>query len=264
MVDFIEEVEEQLRSDRYRALAWRIAPWFIAAFVAVVVGWLGAWGWTTLQARNVAKASQAYDKALQALAQNDETGAFTDLDAVAKSGPPAYKALALMQQGNIRLSANKADEAAAFYDKAAKAAPNPVIGDVARMKAVWALMDTAPYPQIETRLKPLMGEKKPMDLYAKEALAMAKLAAGRTAEARSELQALTLTLGAPQGMRARAQAALGVIDSGQAKVATQVVKAAATLPPPAQPNFAPSPGAAPGPEGQAPAGAAQPAPGSDQ
>ena len=64
MVDFIEEVEEQLRSDRYRALAWRLAPWFIAALVALVLGWLGVWGWQVLQARNVGKASAAYDKAL--------------------------------------------------------------------------------------------------------------------------------------------------------------------------------------------------------
>ena len=44
VVDFVEEVEEQLRSDRYRSFAQRAWPWFVAALVAVVIGWLAAWG----------------------------------------------------------------------------------------------------------------------------------------------------------------------------------------------------------------------------
>ena len=264
MVDFIEEVEEQLRSDRYRALALRIAPWFIAAFVAVTVGWLGAWGWSAIQDRNVAKASQAYDKGLQSLAQGDETGAFTTFADLGKSGPPAYRALALMQEGNIRMGANKTDEAVAFYDQAAKVAPTPVMADAARLKAALALMDTAPYPQINTRLSPLIGPDKPFDLFAKEALAMAKLMAGKAAEARSDFSALSLTLGAPEGMRNRAQAAIAVIDSGQAKTAAEVARAAAILPPPAQPSFAPSPEGAQAPQGQAPGSGPQSAPGSAQ
>lgn len=264
MVDFIEEVEEQLRSDRYRALALRIAPWFIAAFVAVIVGWLGAWGWSMIQDRNVSRASQAYDKGLQALTSGDETGAFSTFAALGKSGPPAYKSLALLQEGNIRLMANKTDEAVAFYDQAAKAAPSPVIADAARLKAAIALIDTAPFPQIQTRLAPLIGVGKPYDLYAKEALAFAKLQAGQSAQARSDFSALTLTLGVPPGMRERALAAMAVIDSGQSKTLAEVAKLSASLPPPAQPNVQPSPEGAQAPQGQAPNGGPQPAPGSAQ
>ena len=232
MVDFVDEVEEQLRSDRYRALAWRILPWFAAALAATIVGWLGVWGFQAWQNRNVGKASIAYDKGVAALSQGDETGAYTDFEAVGKTGPAGYKTLALMQQGNIRLAAGKAEDAAGFYDAAAKAAPNAVLGDLARLKAALALLDTAPLPQLQTRLAALIGPKKPYDLYAKEALAMAKLEAGKTAEARGDFSALSITLGVTEAMRARAQAAVALIDSGQGPVAVQVVRAAATLPPP--------------------------------
>ncbi|HWA61805.1 MAG TPA: tetratricopeptide repeat protein [Caulobacteraceae bacterium] len=249
MVDFIEEVEEQLRADRYRALARRTLPWFLAALAAIIVGWLGAWGYQTWNDRNVAKASAAYDKALTALAQGDQTGAFTGFDQVGKTGPAGYKSLALMQQGNIRLMADKTDEAVGYYDQAAKAAPTPLIGDLARLKAAMALMDTAPYAQIETRLKPLIGDKKPFDLNAREALAMAKLAAGKTAEARTDCAALTLMLGVTQGIRERCQAMMSVIDSGQAKTVVQVAKTAATLPPPPPPSLGAAQGApSPGPD----------------
>lgn len=247
MTDFIEEVDEQVRSDHYRTLARRAWPWVAAAFIALVVGWLAVWGYNIWQDRNIGKASIAYDKALTSLAQGDETGAYTGFDALGKSGPPGYRALALMQQGNIRLAAGKPSEAAAFYDAAGKTAPNPILRDLGRLRAAQTLLDTAPYPQVQTRLSALIGDKRPFDLEAREALAMAKLMAGKTSEARGDFNALTLTLGVSDAMRSRAEAAMGLIDAGEAATTVQVVKAAALLPPPKQPAFA-----APGGEGGAP------------
>ena len=232
MVDFIEEVEEQLRSDRYRSLALKAGPWFIALLVAVISVWLAVWGYDVWRDRNIAAASVTYDKALTALAQGDQTGSYNDFTPLAASGPAGYKTLALLQQGNIRLAVNKNADAAALFDQAAKAAPNNIIADLARLRAALALMDTAPYPQLQTRLTALIGDKKPFDLQAREALAMAKLAAGKTAEARGDFNALTITLGVSQAMRSRAQAAIALIDSGQVASALAAAKAAATMPPP--------------------------------
>ncbi len=231
MVDFVEEVEERLRAERYASFANRWLPLIVAAVVAVVVGWLGVWGWRTWQDRNIGRASVAYDGAMTALGSGDQTGAFTALAPVAKDGPAAYRSLALMAQGDIRLGADKPQEAAALYDEAAKAAPNAVFRDLARLRAAEVLMDTAPYPQIQTRLQPLIGEKKPYDLLAREALAMAKIQAGKVQEARGDLNALSLTLGVTAAMRNRAQAAIQLIDTGQAARVGQVVRQAATMPP---------------------------------
>ena len=54
MVDVFEEVEEQIRSDRYRALALKILPWFIGAVVLVLVavgGWQGYRAWIGSQSQ---------------------------------------------------------------------------------------------------------------------------------------------------------------------------------------------------------------------
>jgi len=251
VVDFIEEVDEQLRADRYRALARRTLPWFFAALAAIVIGWSGAAGYQYWRNQNIDKAAAVYDKAMTALSQGDETGAYAGFDTLSKSGPAGYKTLALIQQGNIRLAADKAVEAAALYDAAAKAAPNPILGDGARLKAALALLDTAPYAQLETRLKPLIGGGKPFDAQAREALAFAEMAAGKTAKARSDFQALTLALGATDDMRQRAATAVALIDSGQAKTAVDVAKLAATLPPPPPQTMQLPPGAQPAPDQQA-------------
>jgi hypothetical protein len=232
VVDFIEEVEEQLRSDRYRSIALKAAPWFAALLVGVVAVWLAVWGFDVWRDRNIAAASVTYDKALTELAQGDQTGAYNDLGPIAASGPAGYKTLALMQQGNIRLAAGKNADAAALFDKAATAAPDPILGDLARLRAALTLMDSAPYAQLQTRLAALIGDKKPFDLQAREALAMAKLAAGKTSEARDDFNALTISLGVSQSMAARAKAAIALIDAGEVPAALAAAKAAATMPPP--------------------------------
>lgn len=260
MVDFVEEVEERLRAERYGSLARRYLPWIIAAVVAAVVGWLGIWGFDAWRDRNIGQASIAYDKGMTDLAGGDTSGAYDAFAPIAKTGPAGYRTLALMQQANIRLGAGKADEAGALYDAAAKAAPNPILGDLARLRAAQVLMDTAPYAQIETRLKPLAADNRPFALQAKEMLAMAKLQAGKTQEARGDFNALSLTLGVTPGMRARAQGAIALIDSGQAALVGQVVKSAASMPPP-------SGAMSLGPAGGSPAGAPpsqDPAPNPDQ
>jgi len=263
VVDFVEEVEEQLRAERYNALARRAAPWFVVALVATILGWLGVWGFHVWRDRNLGAASVAYDKGVAALASGDQTGGYTDFAPIAKDGPAAYRTLALIQQGNIRMMAGKAEEAAALYDSAARVAPNVILGDLARLKAALALMDSAPFPQLQTRLSALIGQKKPYDLQAREALALARLQVGKLREARNDFNALTLTLGVSQSMRARAQTAIALIDSGQAAVAGSVVRAAATLPPPSASIFAPSTSQAPPSAGAAGGGEADSPPSSE-
>ena len=86
---------------------------------------------------------------------------------------------------------------------------------------------------------------------------------GKLREARNDFNALTLTLGVSQSMRARAQTAIALIDSGQAAVAGSVVRAAATLPPPSASIFAPSTSQAPPSAGAAGGGEADSPPSSE-
>ena len=235
MVDFVEEVEEELRAERYASLARRVVPWIAAALGATVVGWLGVWGYDSWTNHRIEAASVAYDKAMVTMAGGDPAGAFNAFAPIAKDGPPAYKALALMQQANIRLGSGARDEAVGLFDAAGKAAPKGILADLAELRAAQTMMDSAPFPQIETKLTPLIGPKKPFNLEARELLAMARLQSGQFQAARGDFNAISLTLGVPQAMRARDQAAIALIDSGEAGLLSQVVKAAATLPPPTGP-----------------------------
>ncbi len=234
MSDFVNEVEETLRAERMASIFRRVWPWFAAALIATIVGWLGAWAWQTWRSQNIGRASIVYDKAMAALEAGDQAGAFTQLQPLARSGPAGYRTLALMTQADIRLSADKTQEAASLFDQAAKAAPNPIFHDLAALRAAQVLIDTAPLPQMTVRLGPLIGADKPFDLQAREALAIAKLEAGQTRQARDDLNALSLSLGVSSSMRQRDQGIIALIDSGQGARVAEVVKAAAHLPPGAE------------------------------
>jgi hypothetical protein len=232
VVDVFDEVEEQLRSERYRSLAVKSLPFVAAITAAVVIGVGGYWGWTSYQTTQANKASEGYQAALETAQKESPAKAFGQFKAVADGGAKGYKALALLQMGDIRVEENKTKEAVGYFDEAAKAAPNALLGDLARLKSAFALMDTAPYPELESRLTPLAGEKSPYRVYAKEALAFAKLQAGDLKGARADFVVLanSLDTSTSDEVRQRAQAAMQLIDSGTAKDLAAAVKAAAKLP----------------------------------
>ncbi len=231
MTEFFEEVEEQLRSDRYRTILAKGWPYVAALAVAALLVTFGVWGWQTYKASQAAHASETYTQALDALGKGDTAGADKAFAEVAKSGPPAYKSLALQQQAGIRLTNKQPTEAIDLLERAAKVAPNPVLGDIATLKAAYLVMDRAPYAEVEARLKPLMEAKRPYRSLAKEALAMAKIGAGKIDEAKADFAALQLALDAPEAVRQRAQAVQILIAAGTAKTIPTVAKAAAELPP---------------------------------
>lgn len=259
MVDLFNEVDEELRSDRYRSFFSRALPWLIALVVAVILAYFGTYAVGYFQDQKVAKATSEYQNGLQALSRNDNAGAFAHFEAAAKAGSPVYAALALSHEAGIRASAGKTAEAVSLYDAAAKAYSDPVFADLNSLKAAELLLDTAPYAQLVTRLTPLTDKKRPYWIYAKEALAMAKLMAGKTAAARADFNVLSLTIGVTDDMRQRAQQTIQLIDSGEAPAAIAGVKAAASLPPSPPPNILAPTDAAPadGAPSPVPSGAAQ-------
>jgi hypothetical protein len=246
VVDVFSEVDEQLRAERLRSFMRRAVPAFIAALVLTVLAVAGVQGWQMYQTSQSNKAAQTYQSAMDTMSKGDGEKAFQQFDALAKHGGP-YQALALMQQGGIRMDQNKAAEAAALFDKAVAAGKSPLISDIAALKSAYAVMDTAPLAQLEAKLTPLTAAGRPFRVQAREALALARLAAGKTAAAKSDLVAIANQLDTPDSARQRAQAIISLIDSGSAgglKKLAEDARTAAPLPLPGQPGpQQPPPGA---------------------
>lgn len=234
MVDVFEEVEGDLRSERYKQLGLKVLPWVMAGLLVGLVVAGGLWAFTSNRDRAAASASETYASALKLVTAGDLEAAYTEFGKI-KPSSKAYRAFALMQQGAIRLEQGNTREAVVRFDQAAEAAPKGELGflisDAARLKSAFALMDETPYAQIEGRLKPLTEEGRPYRALAREALGLAKINAGKAKEARADFVVLSLMNDAPEGLRDRARATIAMIDSGTLLSMPAVVKAAGELPP---------------------------------
>ena len=232
MVDVFEEVEEQLRSEQYRALALKIAPWAAGLFALALAIAVGVWFLDTQREKAASSASQSYAQALEAFEQGRTGEAESLWTEVSKSSSKVYSSLALQHLGGLKLTGGSTADAVKMFDAAAAAAPDVLIADTARLKAVYALLDTSSLSEIRKRIDPLLKEGRPYRTEAREALAFAKLGAGDTAGARGDFVVISLVADAQDGARQRAQAAMALIDSGSAKLVPIVAKAAMALPPP--------------------------------
>lgn len=255
MSDVFEEVEENLRTERWIALAkrwWPVAAGVAAAALLVVAGF---WFFDARKGWTGAEASQAYQRGIDALQADNESGAEAAFVEAGEAGNPAYRALALMQRAAIRIENGETQEAVALFDEAADATNEPLIADIASLKAAWTLMDSASLEDLTVRLTPLTEDGRPFRYHAREALALARLQHGQSDQARQTLQALSLELDVPENVRERAQIALGLIESGAAEAIPGIVEAAGRA---AETDAAQAqrPGAAP--EASAPAAPAAP------
>jgi hypothetical protein len=149
------------------------------------------------------------------------------VDRVSKSQAGAYKALSLMHLAAFAAGEKKSAEEVKLLDEAAKAAPDPLIGDAARLKSAFALLDTAPLSELEGRLKPLMEDGPPVPGAGARGAGL-RQAERRRPEGRAQRLRLPVAVaGRRPGVQARAHAAIGLIDAGSAKAVPAVVKAAA-------------------------------------
>ncbi len=231
MTDVFNEVEEQLRSERYATLAKRGWPYALAVLVGALVVALAFWGFDSYSRAQDGKAALAYSHALESQAAGKKAEAETGYQGVAKSGPATYKALALMQLAGLSVGANKIPEAVAYLDRAQASAPDRITKDAAALKAGMLLVDTAPLAEVSRRLEPLTAAGRPYREMAREGLGVARLVAGRPAEARADFAILSFSPDVSDATRARARAALSVIDAGTAGSIPGAAKAAAVLPP---------------------------------
>lgn len=230
MVDVFEEVDEQLRSDQLQTLFRKYLPWAAGGLAAGLVVALAVWGVMHYRQTNAEKASAVYAQGTDSLGRGDQAIAFAQFGEAAKDSSGVYRSLALQQQAGIRLDQNKTAEAVQLFDQAAKAASDPVVGDAARLKSAYALMDTASYADIEARLTPLANPQRPYSSLARLGLAFAKLKAGKVAEARSDFVVLSLLPTATDDMRQIAKEAEALIDSGSTAQLAATVKEAITMP----------------------------------
>ena len=216
MTDIFQEVEEDVRRERFEKIWKQYGDYIIAGVAAVVIGVAGYRLWTRYEEQQRFNASKTFVAAQEAADAGNTAAATAMFGKLAQSGPGGYATVAKLAEANTLLMSGKRGDAITIYKSIAQKDSSP-LGDVARMRAAWAEADSAPRSELETLLAPLNVQTSEWRFMAREVLAYADYRAGATEQAQKEYQALADDKASSQGLRDRAHAMATFLSTGGEK-----------------------------------------------
>src|SRR5262249_1272937 len=131
-------------------------------------------------------------------------------------GPEIYRQLALMEAGAAKAGGGDLPGAIADFDAAAAAAKDPIVRDMARLRAAYIVAGTQDLAARPARLTARIDAGGPVPYPARELLGVEAWEAGQFDLARQTFQGLSDAFQTPDSVRQRAQLALQVLGPGAA------------------------------------------------
>jgi hypothetical protein len=233
--DIFREVEEDVRRERFEKLWKAYGTYVIAALVLLFAGIGGYQLWQRHDQQEREKISDTLVAAQRISNPQAAASAFVDLS---RTAPKGYSAVARLSEAGAMLMSGQRNEAIDLYKQIASSDSGP-IGSVARLRAAWALAETASRGDLAELLKPLDQPGNAWRENAEEILAYADYRAMDTKSALTRYSLLALDPEAPDALRARAKAMAAFLKTGGAVTYGSVP--ADAVPPPQAANGAAAP-----------------------
>ena len=216
MPDIFDEVEEDLRAERARALLQRYGVFLVAAAVLVVAV---AGGYEFWESRNRAARAQAATAFMAAgrdaaptpggLSEAKRNDALAGFARVAEDGTEGYRVLAQLREAALKADSGDLGGANAIWNALAADPKNDqLLRDLATLQWAQHQPASADAEAIRDRIGPLTAPTNPWRPLALEQEAMLDLRAGAPDRAKDEFRALAQDVTAPEGVRSRANAML--------------------------------------------------------
>jgi hypothetical protein len=188
--NIFKEIDEELRTDRMRALWRRFAPFVIGGAIAIValVAVNEGWSWYT-NSQSAAASDELY-LALDAAESGDLAAAQTQLDTLAANGSGGYPVLAEFRKAALLAEQGDTSGAVAAYDALANSQSNQRLRELALLLAGNILVDAGTVADVEARVATLATEDAQMRRVARELIGLAQYKAGDFAAAQANFEAV--------------------------------------------------------------------------
>lgn len=214
MSDLLQEAEDELRRENVQNTAKKAMPYVIAAVVLALAIGGGIQYWRSEQVKATATASNSYYDAMKKLQQGDIDGGVAALEAITKTAPAGFRALASIQRAAVLQERGDNTGALAAFDAAAKVIKDKDISDLALLRAAYIAAETETPEKLSARLDIIIKHGGAFSHLARELKAASAWAKGDASAAKAEYELLQIDPNSPQGVKARAGQALAVIKSG--------------------------------------------------
>ena len=216
MVDFINEVEEELRKDEYNRLLRRYGP-FILAVIVLIVAVTGLLEYQKYAKDKAARATSAsYVAASDAAAAGNVEQSIAGFLNIAHKAPAGYAGLAFVRAATLNLEAGDSAEAISLLDQAARTFETPRHIQLAQIKAAYILANDGAYSDVINRIGPLMEKDAPYEFLARELMGFAALKSGDATLAREQFGYLESIPGVPGPIKERAKQNLSLMRTAAA------------------------------------------------
>lgn len=217
MVDFLDEVKEDLKREHYTALFNRYKYHAAAALICIISGtalfnWYGDYALQQQQ-----DTGETYRQAILALNKNDTKEALPLLDQVMDNGTSGYRELAGLRKAATLIKNGETDKALAIYNKIiANSTVDQNVRDLANLLATELLIEKdSKMETIEKRLALLTRPDKVWRFSALEMQGYYKLDKGDNTSAITIFKSLESNPLAPSSMRQRANSVLSMLSPSQ-------------------------------------------------
>jgi hypothetical protein len=245
--DIFQEVEEDVRRERYEKLWKEYGNYIIALAALVVLAVAGYQAWTTYDLNQRRQVSDRYQAAEEFIRSGDPVKAEAAFTELAKTAPSGYATLAKLQLSAALLAQGKRDPAIALLRELVQSS-DPVISSAARLRLAWTIADSAARPEIVSLLMPLTAADSPWRFAAAEVMAYLDFMQGSRSDAQAAYAKLAQEVAAPASLRQRSAAIAAYL-----KANPTAVPPTPLTPAPAPPPAAAAPGRAPATPARPPA-----------
>lgn len=204
MADIFQEIEEDVRRERFERLWKRYAPIIIGVVLVIVVGVAGVTGWRAYVSSERLESSDRFNAALAKADAGDREAAITEFAVLAGDAREPYATLARLREAGLRAENGDKQAAAAAFTQAANATDDPLMREYAELMAVVETIDSSAPDEVIARLEPFTAAGRLWRALARDYLAFVAYKKGDLARARQVWDEISKDDQSAPAQRARA------------------------------------------------------------
>jgi hypothetical protein len=201
--DIFNEVDEEVRREKLKALWDRYSILIIGLALVIVLGVAGWRSYDWWESRKAAESGAAFEAAVALAEGGKHAEAAAAFQKIAAEGSSGYRVLASFRAAAEVASTDAAAAIKAYDALAADASIGRPMQDLATVRAGFLLVDTATLAELTAKLEPLTAADRPYRHTARELLALAAWRAGDQAALKKWVDLIGADIETPAGTRAR-------------------------------------------------------------
>jgi hypothetical protein len=203
--EFIREVDEAVRQDRWLRLWKQYGTYIVGGAIAIVIGTGAGVAWHNYQASQLLEDARRYAAAEELLRQDRPAEAAAAFLELAEEADGGYGVVARLRAAEAQIEAGEDDAAAASLDRLSESGDAaPVFRQLGDLLALQQAFEGTDGSALSGRLADLTEPNAPWRYSALELQALAQLRAGETEAARRTLETLLADPLTPANLSRRA------------------------------------------------------------